>query len=67
MEYILHYDNRPLLERLKGPYLNDTHVKTFIKGNIENLKYDIHSPFSSPFRNITCKNNGEKYNSKCFF
>ena len=65
---ILHYDNRPLLERLKGPYLNDTHVKTFVKGNIEDLKYDIHSPFSSPFRNISCNNNGEKYNTtKVFF
>ena len=59
---ILHYDNRTLLERFKGPYLYDTHFKTFVKGKIKDLKFDIHSPISSPFRNISCDNNGKKYN-----
>ena len=64
---ILHYDNRTLLERFKGPYMNDTHVKTFVKGKIEGLKFDIHSPVLSPFNNISCDNNGEKYNNTNVF
>ena len=59
---ILHYDKRPLLKRFKGPFLNDTHIKTFLRGNIEQLKYDIHSPIESPIRNRTCDNAGNKYN-----
>ena len=59
---LLHYDKRPLLKRFKGPFLNDTHIKTFVRGNIEHLKYDIHSPVESPIRNKTCDNTGNKYN-----
>ena len=58
----LHYDKRPLLKRFRGPFLNDTHIKTFLRGNIEQLKYDIHSPIESPIRNRTCDNAGNKYN-----
>ena len=58
---LLHYDNRTLIERFKGPYLKDTHIKTLVRGNIEGLHYDIHSPSSSPKRNISCSNIGKKY------
>ena len=60
---ILYYDNRTLLERFQGPFINDTYVKTsFIKGKIKGIAFGIHSPISSRFRNISCHNNGEKYN-----
>lgn len=58
----LHYKNRPLLKRFKGPYLRDTHVKSFVKGNISRLKYDIHTPTESPERNISCNNAGQIIN-----
>ena len=32
---LLHYDNRTLLERFKGPYIKDTHIKTMVKGKIK--------------------------------
>ena len=57
---LVHYDNRPLLERFKGPYLKDTHIKTMVRGNIDELRYDIHSPSYAPIRNATCNNKGEK-------
>ena len=58
----LYYENKPLLERFKRPYLKDTHIKTFVRGNIEGLKYVIHSPSESPKRNITCNNAGKRLN-----
>ena len=61
---LLHYDNRSLFERFKGPYLKDTHIKTLVKGNIDGMKYDIHSPYISPIRNISCNNKGEIYKNK---
>ncbi len=66
---LLHYDNRSLLERFIGPYLKDTHIKTFVRGNIDELKYDIHSPIYSPIRNVTCNNKGEilHYNNDSVF
>lgn len=57
---LTNYDNRSLFERFKGPYLKQLDVKTIIKGNISKLKYSIHSPYSSPERNITCNNVGER-------
>ena len=59
---LLYYDNRTLFERFKGPYKKDTHIKTLVRGNIEGLKYAIHSPKISPKRNITCNNVGHKFN-----
>lgn len=56
---LLHYDNRSLFERFKGPYRPSKAIKTIIKGNIENLKYWVHSPSFSPQRNITCNNKGK--------
>ena len=61
---LVHYDNRSLLERFKGPYKKNTHIKTIVKGNIEGMQYDIHSPFISPIRNISCNNKGEIYKNK---
>ena len=53
-----------MFERFKGPYLKDTHIKTLVKGNIDHLKYSIHSPSKSPKRNVTCNNIGKKLNFK---
>lgn len=58
----LHYENKPLLERFKEPYNNDTHIKTFVKGNINGLKFIIHSPSESPERNVSCNNAGDILN-----
>lgn len=59
---LLHYDKRPLLERFKGPYMNDTHIKTIVKGKIEDFHFYIHSPDLSPKRNVSCNNIGIKLN-----
>ena len=56
---LLHYDNRSLFERFKGPYRPSNAIKTIIKGNIKKLHYWVHSPFYSPERNITCNNIGK--------
>ena len=56
---LIFYDNRTLFERFKGPYIKQFDIKTIIRGNISNLIYNIHSPSSSPQRNITCNNEGE--------
>ena len=65
---LLHYDNRDLHDRFIGPFLKDTHIKTLVRGNIEGLKYDIHSPYFSPIKNITCNNKGQilNYNKVLF-
>ena len=64
---LLHYENKSLLKRFTGPYLKDTHIKTLVRGNIEKLKYDIHSPMSSPIRNVTCNNKGQKFHHNSVF
>ena len=56
---LLHYDNRSLFERFKGPYKYSRFIKSMIRGHINNLKYQVHSPYFSPKRNITCNNNGQ--------
>ena len=61
---LVHYDNRTLLERFKGPYINSFHIKSIIRGHINNLKYWVHSPSYSPQRNITCNNAGEEIKYK---
>jgi len=61
---LVHYDNRTLLERFKGPYINSLHIKSIIRGHINNLKYWVHSPSYSPQRNITCNNAGEEIKYK---
>ena len=61
---LLHYDNRSLLERFKEPYLNDTHIKTMVRGGIDDIQFDIHTPFISPHKNISCNNKGEIYTNK---
>ena len=55
---LLHYDQRPLFQRFKKPYIKDKHIKSIIRGNITNLKYWVHSPFISPEKNVTCTNEG---------
>ena len=59
---LLYYDRRPLMQRFKGPYLKDNHIKIFVRGNIKDMKYDIYSLYSSPIRDIVCNNIGQKYN-----
>ena len=59
---LIYYDNRTLLQRFTGPYRASNHIKSIIRGNIEGLKYWIHSPYISPHRNITCNNRGEVQN-----
>ena len=56
---LIYYDNRTLFERFKPPYLKDKFVKSMIRGNISELKYWVHSPYSSPLRNISCINTGD--------
>lgn len=56
---LLHYEARPLLERFKGPYFEDTHIKTLVRRGIKNLIYDIHSPSSFPKNCIICNNAGK--------
>ena len=55
---LLHYDTRPLIERFKGPYIQENFIKSIIRGNISNLRYGVHSPSFSPEKNITCNNEG---------
>ena len=61
---LIHYDNRSLFERFKGPYKNNTHIKTMVKGKIDDIQFDIHTPFISPHRNTSCNNKGEIYKNK---
>jgi hypothetical protein len=58
----LHYENMPLFERFKGPYKKDIFIKSIIKGNIPNLKYQVHSPYFSPIKNISCNNESKIIN-----
>jgi len=60
----LYYENKPLFERFKGPYINSNYIKTIVKGNIPKLKYWVHSPYISPERNTTCNNKGGIINYK---
>jgi len=56
----IHYENKPLLERFKGPYQKSIYVKSIIRGNIPNLTLSYHTPYKSPIRNITCNNEGRQ-------
>lgn len=60
----LYYENKPLLERFKGPYINSIYIKSIVRGNITRLKYWVHSPYISPDRNTTCNNIGKIINYK---
>ena len=55
---LLYYDSRPLFKRFKGPYIKSKFIKSIIRGNIQNITYWVHSPKISPFKNITCTNDG---------
>jgi hypothetical protein len=57
---LLNYDSRPLFKRFRGPYMKSHFIKSIIRGNIQNLKYWVHSPFFSPKKNTTCNNEGKK-------
>ena len=59
----LYYENKPLFERFKGPYINSIFIKSIIRGNISRLKYWVHSPLISPERNTSCNNIGKKINT----
>lgn len=56
----LYYENKSLFERFKGPYKKSKYIKSIIRGNISRLKYWIHSPIKSPYKNISCNNIGKK-------
>ena len=56
---LVKYDSRPLFQRFKGPYKKSKIIKSIIRGNIQDLKYWVHSPFFSPKKNITCNNEGK--------
>ena len=60
----LYYENKPLFQRFKGPYIKSILIKSIIRGNIPNLKYLVHSPNISPIRNISCNNEGQIINNK---
>jgi len=59
---LLYYNNTSLFERFKGPYIRSQYIKTIIRGNINNLKYWVHSPSFSPYKNSTCNNEGKLIN-----
>jgi hypothetical protein len=59
----LFYENKSLFERFKGPYKKSRFIKSIIRGNISNLKYWVHSPYISPYRNVSCNNIGKKINN----
>jgi len=59
---LLHYKPRPLFKRFKKPYIKSIYIKSIIRGNISNLKYWVHSPYFSPFKNVTCTNDGNIIN-----
>ena len=56
---LMYYDPRPLLERFKPPYIKSPYIKSIIRGNISDLKYWVHSPYSSPTKKRTCNNVGK--------
>jgi len=56
---LIYYDPRPLLKRFKPPYLKNIFVKTIVKTNISEMRYERHSPIYSPVRNVTCNDIGE--------
>jgi hypothetical protein len=60
----LYYENKSLFERFKGPYKKSKYIKSIIRGNISRLKYWIHSPIKSPYKNISCNNIGKKIINK---
>ena len=60
----LHYENKSLFERFKKPYKKSIFIKSMVRGNIKNLKYWVHSPYISPFKNISCNNIGKIINDK---
>lgn len=64
---LLHYDNRSLFERFKGPYKPNALIKTIVRGNIDDIQFDIHTPMISPHKNVSCNNMGEIYNDKEIF
>ena len=59
---LVHYENKSLFERFKGPYILENFIKTILKGGINNLTYAVHSPKFSPERNVTCDNTGRIVN-----
>ena len=56
---LIHYDNRSLFERFKSPYIKSGFIKSIVRGNIKDLKYLVHSPIESPYKNISCNNLGK--------
>ena len=64
---LLYYDNRSLFERFKGPYKKRTLIKTIVRGNIDDLQFDVHSPLISPHKNVSCDNRGYIYKNKEIF
>ena len=56
---LLYYDPRTQFERFKPPYLRDKFIKCITRGNIDDLRYWVHSPRISPTRNVSCNNKGD--------
>lgn len=61
---LLYYDDRPLFERFRPPFIKSNFIKSIIRGNIKNLKYSIHSPYISPKKIVTCNDVGKKIYNK---
>ena len=47
------------LKRFRGPYTKSIIIKSIIRGNIQELKYWVHSPIFSPKKNVSCNNEGK--------
>ena len=54
-KYQVYYKSNSLIEIFKRPHTKSKFIKSLIRGNISNLKYWVHSPIYSTYRNITCK------------
>ena len=61
---LVYYEQKPLFERFKPPYLKSKFIKSIIKGNISDLKYWVHSPIYSPINNNTCDCEGKQIKYK---
>ena len=59
---LIHYENKSLFERFTKPYYTSNHIKSIIRGHINQLEFWIHSPRKSPEKNISCDNIGRMIN-----
>ena len=63
VDHIFIYDNNsPYTEKIEDVLGKKYKEKIIIRGNIFGLKYWVHSPYISLFKNVTCTNKGSLIN-----